>query len=329
MRQGHQPRANPSSRYHETLKKSSKAYPHATDALMRAERHRSRRWQQFIDPIDLQAIDLLLDFLISASESLKGASETQDLAFLPDRIADDVRMSLEGILSGYLQIASDAMRDIIETELLIRDFVLDPNQIDKWRDADDEVLRRSFQPRHMRQRQANARDCDIRDVPGATDYAAHSQLLHVRPSSLFPRSPESGAMAGYRVLVLLDVIGDVMFHGTSVVQALGLLLNAVDRPVPDPSRALAALAYASEDLSEARAAVEAMERVTAESLPAGGNWEVILFESGMIIAFSADTGTAETYRTVRIDFRTLHRNNSDEQSASFELIPLGAMERIS
>jgi hypothetical protein len=58
-----QPQAVASSRYYSTLKKSSKLYPKATEALMRAERHRLRRWRQFIDPIDLQAIDLLLGFL--------------------------------------------------------------------------------------------------------------------------------------------------------------------------------------------------------------------------------------------------------------------------
>ena len=221
------------------------------------------------------------------------------------------------------------MRDIIETELLIRDFVLDPDQIDKWRNADDEALRRNFQPVHMRQRQANARGCDIRDVPGATDYAAHSQLLHVGRSSLFPRSPESGAMAGYRVISILDAIGDVMFHGTSAIQALDLLLNTIGRPALDPNQALAALASASDDLSDARAAVEAMERLAAESLSADGTWQVVLFESDMIIAFNPDTEKAATYNTDRIDFRTFHRSITDEQSATFNLIPLGEMERIS
>src|SRR5260370_18441726 len=108
------PRADSSSRYHALLNESAEAYPRVTDALMRADRHRPRRWRQFIDPVDLQAIDLLLDFLISVSESLTGDSETRDLAFLPDRIADDVRISLEGLLSGHIQLASGAMRDVMQ-----------------------------------------------------------------------------------------------------------------------------------------------------------------------------------------------------------------------
>jgi hypothetical protein len=327
IRHKNHPRADASSRYHATLKRSSKAYPRATDFLMRAERHRSRRWQQFIDPIDLQAIDLLLDYLMSVSQSLEEDANLAGLAFLPERIAGDVKMSLEGILSGYLQIASDSMRDIIETELLIRDFALDTNQIDSWRNASDDVLRRRFQPVHLRQRQANALGCDIKDVPGATDYAAHSKLLHAGRTVLFERSLES-AMAGHEVTTVLDSIGDVMFHGTSAVRALDLLLNAIGRPAPDPARALAALESASDDLSEARAAVEAMEWRIAESLPAAGNWEITLFESGFIIAFSPVTDTAMNYRIDRIDFRTLHRSLSEGHAVSFELISLGEMTPI-
>ena len=104
---------------------------------MRSDRHRLRRWQQFIDSVDLQAIELLLGFLKSSLNLLVGNSGTRDLAFIPARITNDVRMSLEGLLSGYLQIVSDAMRDAMETELLIRDFALDPEQIIHWRNADE------------------------------------------------------------------------------------------------------------------------------------------------------------------------------------------------
>lgn len=118
--------ADPSSRYHATLRESAKRYPLATNALMLTDRHRPRRWQQFVDFIDLQAVELLLGFLASTSDLLASNSETCELHFLSTRVADDVRMALEGLLSGYLQISSDAMRDAMETELYIRDFALDP-----------------------------------------------------------------------------------------------------------------------------------------------------------------------------------------------------------
>src|SRR5690242_13642183 len=107
------PQADPSSRYHSILQESAESYPLATEALMRSDRHRPRRWQQFIDPIDLHAIELLLGFLACASDMLAKNSATTALFFVPTRIADDMRMSLEGLLSGYLQISSDAMRDVM------------------------------------------------------------------------------------------------------------------------------------------------------------------------------------------------------------------------
>lgn len=312
-------RADGSSRYHATLQKSANSYPLATDALMRADRHRPRRWQQFIDDIDLKAIDSLLEYLIAVSRSLTEASETCDLDFLPDRIADDVRISLEGLLSGYLQIPSDAMRDIIETELLIRDFAFDPSRIDRWRNANEHVLRKEFRPVHLRKRQADVLGVDTKDVPGATDYSAHSQLLHVGSPPLFTRTPESGAMAGHEAIHVLISLGDIMHHGSSAVEALGLLLNAISESRPDPAETLAALDAASEDLELALSAVEALERIIAERLSEDGNLETTLFESGLIIVFNEDTGKMSTYMIDRIDFRILHRSASDDQPASFTL----------
>jgi hypothetical protein len=162
--------------YYAALQEISKSYPLVTEALMRSDRHRPRRLQQFIDAVDLQAMERLLEFLMSASHLLAGDKQMNDLAFLPIRIGDDVRMSLEGLLSGYLQIASDAMRDAIETELLIRDFALNPAQISIWRNADEALLRRSFKPFDLRDRQAKALGINVRDLPDSTDYSAHRGL---------------------------------------------------------------------------------------------------------------------------------------------------------
>jgi hypothetical protein len=321
------PRADSSSRYHAILKESVDSYPFVTEALMRADRHRPRRWQQFIDPIDLKAIDSLLKYLISVSRSLTEASGTRDLAFLPDRIADDVRISLEGLMSGYLQVASDAMRDIMESELLIRDFALDPSQIEKWRHASEDVLRKNFRPVHLRQRLAAALGVDIKDVPGATDYSEHSVMLHVRQPLLFPRTPESGAMAGHRAINVLNSLAEIMYHGSSAVQALDLLLSAISHSATGSTETLAALASASQDLGLARSAVEALERNITEQLQKDGNLTAVLFESGLVIAFNRDASKVSFYGTNRIDFRAFHRSVSEDQPASFTLISLDQDEQ--
>jgi hypothetical protein len=311
-------RADTSSRYYGMLKESGEDYPLATDALMRADRHRPRRWQQFIDPVDVHAIDLLLGFLMASSDALASSGASWYLDFLPTRIADDVRVSLEGMLSGYLQVASDAMRDVIETELLIRDFALDPRQIDRWRNADERHLRRDFKPVDCRRRQASALGVPLAEVPGATDYAAHSQLLHARPPLLFARSPESG----HRAIYVLNAVADIMVHGISAVEGLVLLFRAINLVGPTPGASLAALQRALDDLTRARAATEGMERLAAESLWPTENGEVLIFENGLVISIAQDTSKVNFYHTNRIDFRDFHRGISDQQSASFELTSL-------
>jgi hypothetical protein len=304
-----QPRADASSRYHATLEQSAESYPLVTEALMRSDRHRPRRWQQFIDSVDLQAIELLLNFLMSTSTLLEKDSGTRDLAFIPTRLADDVRVSLEGLLSGYFQVSSDAMRDIIETELLIRDFTLDQEQIGRWRNATERVLRNEFRAGQMRSRQANALGIPISDVPGTTDHHAHSRLLHPGPPLLFERSPESG----HQAIHVLDTLSDVIFHGNSAAQALGSFLDAINRPIPNLDPTLAALKLSGDDLNRARAAVKAIANQAAESLSAK---TVFVFENGLLIAISQDAGRADFFNTNRIDFRRFHRDVSAEQSAS-------------
>jgi hypothetical protein len=320
------PRADSSSRYHAALKALADSYPLATEALMRADRHRLRRLQQFVDPVDLEAVNSLFGYLISVSRSLGETRENHDLIFLPDRVMGDVRIALEGLMSGYLQTVSDAMRDIIETELLIRDFALDATQINKWRNTSKDMLWKNFQPSLLRKRQAAALGVNARDVPGATDYSAHSELLHVGKTRLFPRTPESGAMAGHRVTDVLNSLADIMHHASSAVRALDLFLDAIGCRGPDSGESLAALSSASGDLSRARSAVEAIERIAADRLSQDGNLTTVLFESGLVLAFDHDAGRLSFYRTNRIDFRSFHRSVTKDGSASFSLIPLGEGE---
>ena len=322
VRQLDRPRADPSSRYHAALKKSAEQFPLVTDALMRADRHRLRRWQQFIDPVDLQALELLLDFLMYASRTFEGSSETAEIAFLPARMADDARMSLESLLSGYLQLASDAMRDVLETELLVRDFVLDTAQIRRWCRADEDVLRKKFRPVHSRQRLANALGVDVKDVPGATDYEMHSKLLHVRPPLLPALSPVSGHEATH----VLNAISDIMFHGASSVRAVTDLLNATGHEIHDPEATLAALNDASEDLDAALGATEAMAQLAANAISTTEHLRVWIFESGLVVSVNLDTKEPAFYALSRTDFRHLHREVSPEHPVSFELESLGDIE---
>ena len=289
---------------------------------MLTDRHRPRRWQQFVDSIDLQAVELLLGFLASASDLLASNSETCELHFLPTRVADDVRMALEGLLSGYLQISSDAMRDAMETELYIRDFALDPRQIRRWRDADEDTLNRHFRPNNLRQRQARALGVDVTEVPGATDYKAHSMLLHVRPPLRFPRSPD----AGHQAVNVLDALMEIMFHGVSTVEALVALFDAVGQSAPDSTATLSALRSAADDIRTARAATVGLGIAIKETFPSDAYRTVAIFENGLVVAITKDADRFDFFSTDRIDFRRFHREVASEKVAIFTLNSLGNSE---
>ncbi len=54
------------------------------------------------------------------------------LAFLVTRSAADFETATEATLSGYLSVAVDAMRDVMEIENLLLDFAVSPAHIDEW-----------------------------------------------------------------------------------------------------------------------------------------------------------------------------------------------------
>src|SRR5262249_54081698 len=153
-------------------------------------------------------------------------------------------MSLESLLSGHLQLAAAAMRDVLETELLVRDFSRDPRQIGRWLKADEKTLWQEFRPVKCRERQARALGVNKKAVPGATDYWAHSKLLHVGPSYLPALSPA----AGHQAIHVIDALHDIMFHGASSVQAITDLLNATGSDAGDTDATLTTLRDALEDL---------------------------------------------------------------------------------
>jgi len=214
------------------------------------------------------------------------------------------------------------MRDVLETELLIRDFVLDTAQIRRWCSADEDVLRRNFRPVHCRQRLATALGVDIKDVPGASDYEMHSKMLHVRPPLLPALSPASGHEATY----VLSVISDIMFHGASSVRAVADLLNATGHDTPEPEATLTALIDAAEDLDAALRETDAMAQLTANASSATEHLRLWIFESGLVVSVNLDTKEPAFYALSRTDFRHLHREVTPEHPVSFELRSLGDVE---
>lgn len=103
--------------------------------------------------------------------------------FLIDRLISDFEAALEATLSGYFSIPADAMRDVMEIEYLLLDFLADPQQVDRWLLADHKTLRREFAPAAVRKRLHTAGVSPFETSDQANDYAAHSAALHATPAS--------------------------------------------------------------------------------------------------------------------------------------------------
>lgn len=72
--------------------------------------------------------------------------------FRGDRCIADFETAIENALSGYLSVAMDAMRDVMEIENLLLYFAVDPHHIDRWLQAAARTLRTTYSPAEVRNR---------------------------------------------------------------------------------------------------------------------------------------------------------------------------------
>jgi hypothetical protein len=73
------------------------------------------------------------------------------------------------------------MRDVMEIEFLLREFVSEPSNISVWLSCSPQERHNQFRPAILRQREARRRGVQTKDLSDSTDYRGHSELLHVTP----------------------------------------------------------------------------------------------------------------------------------------------------
>jgi len=71
------------------------------------------------------------------------------------RALHDFILAVDGTLSGQHVIVFESMRDVMEIELLIREFQNGPQRIQEWAQSDNATLKKKFAPRVLRQIHAN------------------------------------------------------------------------------------------------------------------------------------------------------------------------------
>ncbi len=155
--------------------------PRLAAALRRAEERRAANTASLLSGARFKGLEELLrdlDDLTGAFESDAGLSR---LAALLARSVADFETAIEACLSGYLSVAVDAMRDVMEVENLLLDFAVLPAHIDQWLTAGPKDLRSKFKPATVRRRLHEAREGQYASSQDSADYRAHSAALHVSP----------------------------------------------------------------------------------------------------------------------------------------------------
>ena len=175
--------AGDSRTFEQLLAELGNLLPRTAAALGAAHRRRQALLTKLLHGARLAGVEELLLHL----DRLRGIWVTDSglnrLVFLIDRLISDFEAALEATLSGYFSIAADAMRDVMEIEYLLLDFLADPQQLDRWLLADDKTLRRDFAPAAVRKRLHKAGVSPFETSDEAKDYAAHSAALHATPAS--------------------------------------------------------------------------------------------------------------------------------------------------
>jgi hypothetical protein len=155
--------------------------PRLAAALQRAEARRAANVASLLHGARFKGLEELLknlDDLTGAFESDAGLSR---LATLLARSMADFETAIEACLSGYLSVAVDAMRDVMEVENLLLDFAVNPAHIDQWLTATPKDLRNKFNPATVRRRLHEAGEGQYASSRDSADYRAHSAALHASP----------------------------------------------------------------------------------------------------------------------------------------------------
>jgi hypothetical protein len=170
-----------SDSYSASLAGLAERYSRVAQSLAKAESTRRSKLAALLDGARLRGVDELLRHLDAVRAAFTADPVLCDLAPLISRASAEIETALEATLSGYLAVASDAMRDVMEIEMLLLDFSLDPSRISQWLTSTSRDRWSNFRPAKVRERLCRVGVGRYRNLTRDPDYAAHSEALHVSP----------------------------------------------------------------------------------------------------------------------------------------------------
>lgn len=180
-------RTNPASTtedlsYGTVLKDLQSQCPRLAQRLFDADKTRTERTALMREGVRFAGLDELLLKLDEMQSAWASDPQLANIAFLITRATAAFETAVEAGLSGFPAVAADAMRDVMEIELLLLDFYLEPSQIDAWLNLPPARRRREFSPARVRgrvMRSGLAAVASTTDIN--SDYSMHSEMLHVNP----------------------------------------------------------------------------------------------------------------------------------------------------
>lgn len=179
---------------------------------------------------DLKAIDEPI--LVACNEVLTwfqwmaALSTDEAITSLVERVHLDAFRGLEAALAGDYPTVNDVGRDLMEIEALLRDFLREPSQVQKWaQSADDHATAGAFSFGRIMDRLRASEGLDQDYVlPDKHEYMAHSESLHPTPRGQGP-----GAWGVQERRVRLDHdLGEVLTHLGRTLSATIQLADATD-----------------------------------------------------------------------------------------------------
>jgi hypothetical protein len=195
-------------------------------------------------PETLAGVDDLLGYIGGALRSIAADTELQDLDLFARRGMESVEIAIVATFGGMVSVALDACRDLMELEMLLRDFAAVPGAIRQWHSASENERWRKFRPAVLRERHARRTGVDVKDLQDSKDYRNHSASLHTSPVGMLWRrgvleDPLPWLESDFAVVELID-------HGVRFVRELYAAAESLRRGSLQPPETAKALLFAEE-----------------------------------------------------------------------------------
>ncbi len=212
-------------------------------------RRRDERLRYDLTDTHVEGFEELFNYLDTAVERFAQHPVLAQVVVLVRRVRADFETGLFAFLSGLDQATFDEMRDVMEIEYLLREFLHEPASINQWLSATDDDRWRIFGPGQLRRRHADRLRVPVADLVDTAEYRAHSGMLHVGPEPSWPIErgvsksdhPEFGAAFA---------LADLLHHARDSVYLLYILAERAVPPLrldQDPGTGLPHLQRAFEE----------------------------------------------------------------------------------